>query len=142
MGRLRDRSAILDEDLVNAVKIGAIDVARSRRSVSEWLTGTRGGLNRLVAGRIRAVGGHPRFFGSGTDRLLPDPRISYDTAINRIFALLAQLWLRLVVNIINYNLFSCETWDEDLPTVTALSRGGDGLLRPIERAFARPIGSQ
>jgi hypothetical protein len=46
-----------------------------------------------------------------------------------------------------------ETWDEHLPTVIARSpcdeanpafsfRGGDGLLRSIERVFARPIGSQ
>jgi hypothetical protein len=81
-------------------------------------------------------------FRSSTDRLSPDPRIAYDTAINRIFALLAQLWPRLVVHIIYYNLYSYETWDEDLPTVIALFCGGDGLLRSIERAFARPIGSQ
>jgi hypothetical protein len=73
MGRLRDRFAILDEDLVNAVKIGAIDVARSRRSVSEWLTGARGGLNRLVAGRIRAVGGHPCFFDPALIDFRPTP---------------------------------------------------------------------
>jgi hypothetical protein len=46
----------------------------------------------------------------------------------------------------------CETWDKALPAVIARSScdeaiqlsfyGGDGLLRSIERALARPIGSQ
>jgi hypothetical protein len=75
---------------------------------------------------------------SGTDGLSPDPRIAHDTAINHIFALLAQLWLRLVVHITtSYHRLIAKSRSYHIGKIKMLSMSPTFSLSPLIEVPAR-----